>query len=241
MIAKTIILIISSIVLGFISFYVSMLLAWGRIVEVDDVLWLVGILIAIFVAISYRSIRDKSTSNISFGIRSFLLAIFVFPGIYFFGYGFIMGGIKEKQSESLNKSTNYICTSKEFSLPVPTIAIRHGDSYTTYTFYYITRNILHILNDYEDMPFQTDYIELAKYPKESRFIIDGYYSGRDYAGGSSYLLVRSLDDNRTMWLSANDFNHATCQLLFKKNYDNKRPKNLDFVSIDLSSMSKGAF
>ncbi len=241
MIAKTIILIISSIVLGFTSFYVSIFLAWGRIVEIDNAFWFVGIIITIFIAISYRSLKDKNTSKISFGIRSFLLAIFVFPGIYFFGYGFIMGGIKEKQLESLRKSTNYICTSKIFSAPVETIAIKHGDSYTTYTFYYITRNILHILSDYEDMPFQTDYIELAKYPKGSKFIIDGYYSGRDYAGSSSYLLIRSLEDNRTMWLSANDFNHTTCQLLSRKDYDNESPKNLDFISIDLSSMTKEIF
>lgn len=58
--------------------------------------------------------------------------------------------------------------------------------------------------------------EIKIYPKESSFEILGFYTQTfesfENSSALSYYLIRSLDDNKTIWLYASDFNSTKCNI-----------------------------
>ncbi|WP_457608148.1 hypothetical protein [Nitratifractor sp.] len=153
----------------------------------------------------------------------------------------MLGEIKTKAAEELARYENYPCKRKVFSPGVKTVRVKHGDSYTTYTLYYITRSILHSLKDYEKYDISTPAIFQREYDGNASFRVLDLYYAHSYAGSSRYLLVKSEEDGSIAWLSADDFNHTTCRMLPTRNFDNPVPSGMKRIELDLGKMKKEEF
>jgi len=64
--------------------------------------------------------------------------------------------------------------------------------------------------------------EIKIYPKESSFEILGFYTQTSKSFEAShklsYYLVHSLDDNKTIWIYASDFNSTKCNIELSSNW-----------------------
>ena len=195
-------------------FYISLFLAWGRMIEPST-----GAAIAImsgvifFIAGTVKIINKKEIpeeeKKSSVVQKGFQLLIFILP-FYILSFYFIPkfhhwnGTYLE-----LYKYHDYPCEYKTFTTKEKMALLTHHDGMLPQSAYYLTHNSL---TAYKKELERDYYNQISYIPKDTKFRVIGFYLPIARGSGlGQYYLVETLDDNKTKaWIGQFNFNTEKC-------------------------------
>lgn len=208
-------IIFSLILLALIS-YLTLFLAWGRILDVKT-----GFILAILIALSffvlnvYKEVtKDKKDKegNVSSFFKYFGSTILVFLLFLFAVVGWHTITNRIEDSYKLYKYKDYPCKDVVFKTVNKMHLVAHNRSFMAEGAYFVTRNTLEEHNNYIESRGQTEYIDKGEYPLGSEWKVIGFYHPFGSTGGGlKYFLVNSVEDNKTAWIASMDFDYKQCQ------------------------------
>ncbi len=208
--------ILFSLILFALISYLTLIFAWGRILDVKT-----GFTFAIIIAISffifntYREVtkekKDGRGNIFSFFkyLGSTFLVFFAFL-LLVYAWHSITNNIED--SYKLYKYKNYPCEDIVFKTVNKMNLVAHNRSFMAEGAYFITRNTLEEHHSYLNNRGKTEYIDKGEYPLGSEWKVVGFYNPRGSTGGIlEYFLVQSIKDNNIAWIASMDFDYQQCQ------------------------------
>jgi hypothetical protein len=235
---------LAAVALSGVIFWLSLFLAWGRVIDVQTgatVAIVIGIIF--FVANVLKLINKKETSieknHQSFLKKSFNLLIFLLP-FFILSFYFIPKFYEWTGTDvELYRYHNFPCENKTFTTTDKVIVYYDTVGLMPKSAYLITHNRL-VKNKINPDSTPNKNIVIKKGVK---FKVIGFYlpKYRRYAG-MYYYLVQSLDENKTKaWVFNFDFDTGECRPEFN-NFDTKHfsPKRGTFgeEKINLKNITK---
>ena len=191
--------IILSISLAAFFFYVSLWLAWGRIIEVSTGANLsIFIMIVLYIWEFRRLVKKEGLKKVL--ISNAIIFAFLIPISYLYLF---------KDNSKLYSYANYPCKNEIVTSDRNIVMIEYAGT-SMNLFDKITKYNLEDEKHYNVIKKTTGHTYIKTYPVGSKWKVLGLYVHTRY--NLNYFLLSSLNDNEKAWVYTDNFNYKQCKI-----------------------------
>jgi len=188
-----------SILLAAFLFYVSLWLAWGRLIEVTTGMNLSIFIAGIFFILGlYHLAKQETLKKVL--ISNAIIFTFLTPIVYIYLF---------KDNSKLYSYDNYPCTNELVTSDRNIIQLEYAGTKMK-GFEKFTKYNLEDENYYNIIKKRTGHTYKKTYPIGSKWKVLGLYEHTRY--NINYFLLSSVDDKEKAWLYTNNFNYKECKI-----------------------------